>query len=144
MFYAVLLFVFLADQLTKFFALQTLAGVDSVPVISGIFYFTLVHNTGVAFGFFRQHPQLLLGLISLSLCFLLVWGIRVPPQQKTQRFALALILGGALGNWVDRLRYGAVIDFLDFRVWPVFNVADSAITVGVTLFAWHLLRQKKS
>ena len=59
------------------------------------------------------------------------------------RLAFALILGGAVGNWIDRLRFGSVIDFLDFRVWPVFNIADSAITIGVVWYLLILMRGKK-
>lgn len=141
-FYSVLLLTLALDQLTKVLALHGLSQVDTVEVIPRIFHLTLVHNTGIAFGFFRQHPSILLSLITLSLVFLFLWGRNLPKENKMERFALALILGGAVGNWLDRLRFGAVIDFLDFRVWPVFNVADSAITIGVTFFAWSLLKKK--
>lgn len=141
-FYSVLLLTLALDQLTKFLALRGLSQIDTVEIIPRVFHLTLVHNTGIAFGFFRQHPSILLSLITLSLIFLFLWGRNMPKENKTERFALALILGGAVGNWFDRLRFGAVIDFLDFRVWPVFNLADSAITIGVTLFAWSLFKKK--
>lgn len=141
-FFLLVFLVLVFDQLTKFLALSFLAAYDSVPVIPNIFHLTLVHNTGIAFGFFNRHREILFAAISLSLVFLGVWGARStrnsPPAQS---FALALILGGAIGNWLDRLRFGAVVDFLDFRVWPVFNGADSAITIGVVLYFWSLLRK---
>ncbi len=56
---------------------------------------------------------------------------------------MILILAGALGNWIDRIRFGSVVDFLDFRIWPVFNVADSAISVGVALYLWHFFKKEK-
>jgi signal peptidase II len=143
-FQAVFLSTLILDQITKFFALRFLADVDSLPVISGIFHLTLVHNTGIAFGFFRQHPGLLLILITLSLFFLFWWGWRQPDLPRLQRLALAMILGGAVGNWIDRVRFGAVIDFLDFRVWPVFNLADSAITIGVSIFLLLILLKRTS
>ena len=142
MFHAVFFGVVLLDQLTKFLALRLLHETGGIPVIPHIFHLTLVHNTGIAFGFFRQHPSILLILISMSLLLLFFWGCWKTNFSSPQRFALALILGGAVGNWVDRLRFGAVIDFLDFRVWPVFNIADSAITLGVAIFAVLLLKKK--
>ena len=143
-FYLVLLLVLAFDQITKYLALHYLAATESSAVIPNIFHLTLVHNTGIAFGFFRQHPSVLLSLISISLLFLFFWGARMPKENSMERFSLALILGGAIGNWIDRVRFGAVIDFLDFRVWPVFNIADSAITVGVILLAWLMIRKKSS
>ncbi len=104
----------------------------------------MVHNTGIAFGFFRTHERALLILITLSLGCLFYWSTRLKEGSPSglNRAALALILGGALGNWIDRVRWGAVIDFLDFRIWPVFNIADSAITLGVGLYLISLLRSR--
>ncbi len=82
-------------------------------------------------------------LISASLLFLLFWGFRAKDLPVAQRVGLALILGGAIGNWIDRIRFGAVIDFLDFRIWPVFNLADSAITIGVSIYLLLLIRNSK-
>jgi signal peptidase II len=142
LFYLVIAAVLIADQLTKYLALHYLAVGDTYPVVPNIFHLTLVHNTGIAFGFFRQHPQILLILISFSLLFLFFWGTTQKALPLSQHLTFGMILGGAVGNWIDRIRFGAVIDFLDFRVWPVFNIADSAITVGVTLLAFFLLRKK--
>ncbi|HLD49675.1 MAG TPA: signal peptidase II [bacterium] len=136
-------FVILLDQASKAFALRVLSIHQSVPVIQGLFHLTLVHNTGIAFGFFREHPGLLLVLITLSLLLLGVWAVRMENPSPGGRLAFALILGGAVGNWIDRLRFGSVIDFLDFRVWPVFNIADSAITIGVVWYLLILMRGKK-
>lgn len=105
----------------------------------------------MAFGLLRGHESLLFALITVSLCVLLFIGVRMhvpkaggdfrkPPALS--HWGLALILGGAVGNWIDRIRFQAVIDFLDFRVWPVFNVADSAITVGVGLYLILLLKKQ--
>ncbi len=136
-------FVILLDQASKAFALRVLSIHQSVPVIQGLFHLTLVHNTGIAFGFFREHPGLLLVLITLSLLLLGIWAVRMENPSSGGRLAFALILGGAVGNWIDRLRFGSVIDFLDFRVWPVFNIADSAITIGVVSYLFLLLRKKQ-
>lgn len=141
-FHAVFFGVLLLDQLTKYLALQHLDVTGTVPIIPNVFHFSLVHNTGIAFGVFREHPQLLLIVITISLIFLFFWGWKKADLLPSQRLALALILSGAVGNWIDRVRFGAVIDFLDFRIWPVFNIADSAITIGVVLFAALVLFKK--
>ena len=122
------------DQLTKKGIEASLEVGQSIPLWSPFFYLTHVKNQGIAFGFFQNGENLLLGLITFSIGTLVVMGLRLhPPRAKTQ-IALGFILGGAVGNWVDRIRIGAVVDFLDFRVWPVFNLADTAISVGVGLF----------
>ncbi len=136
-------FVVLVDQASKLAALRILFPGETVPVIQGLFHFTLIQNTGIAFGFFREHQGLLLILISVSLIFLWIWALRMEGGLGS-RYAFALILGGAAGNWIDRMRFGAVIDFLDFRVWPVFNIADSAITLGVAIYFLLLLKKKKT
>ena len=142
MFYGIVASVVLLDQLTKFLALTFLASQDTFPVIPGALYFSLVHNTGIAFGLLREHESILLALITLSLLFLSFWGARLKNSIPAVRWGFALILGGAIGNWIDRLRFGAVIDFIDLRVWPVFNVADSAITIGVGIYLIFLVREK--
>jgi len=139
-FYLLTITVFLFDQFTKFLALTYLQADSTFPVIPKIFYLTRVYNTGIAFGLFSNYQNVLMVLITLSLVFLAVLGSRIPPSQVLGRIGLALILGGAVGNWMDRIRYGAVVDFLDFRIWPVFNLADSAITVGVCLYFFIILR----
>ena len=114
-FYRRALIVVLFDQLTKFLAITFLAPREFVPVLP-FFYLTFVKNRGIAFGLFNQHPSLLHILITASLAVLLYMGLRMKDSPRLQRWAFTLILGGAIGNWIDRVRYGAVIDFLDFRV----------------------------
>lgn len=82
---------------------------------------------------------MLLLLISLSLIALAVVARSMAGQGPMAQMSMALIFGGAIGNWMDRIRVHAVIDYLDFRIWPVFNLADSAITVGVVLYLWLAL-----
>ena len=116
---------------------------DSVPVIPGIFHLTLVRNSGIAFGLFRNHHGILFALISISLVILFFWGSTLKHHSVGARWGFGFIVGGAIGNWIDRVRVGAVIDFLDFRIWPVFNIADFAITLGVGLYLFSLLKTKK-
>jgi len=117
---------------------------ESRPVFPGAFHLTLIQNQGIAFGLFHDSGAVLFALITVSIAVLALLGLGTAPARLLTHAGIGLILGGALGNWVDRIRVGAVIDFLDFRVWPVFNLADSAITLGVGLFLWELVFLKKA
>lgn len=139
--------VFLFDQATKLLALALLSGSPPVPVIPGFFHLILVLNPGVAFGMFAGLPpnwRWLVGLVSLgALGLLSVLAVRIVPRgEPLAAVALGLIFGGAMGNLLDRARFGAVVDFIDLHWrgfhWPAFNLADSAITIGVALLALRL------
>lgn len=140
--------IFVTDHVTKYFALRHLRLGVPVPVVDGLFALTLVMNPGLAFGMLGGIPESLrwmVGVLSLgALILLAVLAARIlPTGGPWARVALGLIFGGAAGNLVDRVRFGAVVDFLDFYWrdyhWPAFNVADSAISVGVTLLALRML-----
>jgi signal peptidase II len=143
--WAVCLFIFLLDQLTKLYISRTLALGQSIPVIKNIFHISPVHNTGIAFGLLKNHNTL---FIILSFAVILYIGrfllLRRRQFSAAPLIAFGLILGGACGNLVDRIRLGYIVDFLDFRIWPVFNIADSAITVGIVLLGIELLITNKS
>lgn len=134
--------VLAADQVTKQIILATLAPGERLPVIDGWFQLRLIVNRGGLFGLFRDLAEiwraaLFTGVPILACVGLLAFLLRTPAAQLLLRRGLALILGGALGNLTDRLRYGHVVDFLDVfwrdHHWPAFNVADAAICVGVGL-----------
>jgi signal peptidase II len=136
------------DQMTKIIVLDRLVLGVPVDVIEGFFNLTLVMNPGLAFGLLGSMPAPWRWTVAvLSLCALVVLArvaLRVLPTGGWQGIlAIGFIFGGALGNLVDRARFGAVVDFVDVHVrgyhWPAFNVADSAITVGVALLAFRLL-----
>ena len=131
------------DQATKWWMLQRLTLGESLPLLPGIFHLTLVRNPGIAFGLFAGQGGMVLGL-ALLLVAVLVVTVKSKPSAwpLPVSWAMGLILGGALGNLLDRLRFGAVVDFLDFRVWPVFNLADSCITVGAALILWAWWRDR--
>jgi len=140
--------VIFLDQITKFLILKTMPLHHSVPVISGLFSITHIHNPGGAFGFFAdQHPlvrkTVFLFMSSAAAGFVLWFYHHTPSTHKWLALGLSLIFGGAIGNLTDRFRFGKVVDFLDFYIgnyhWPAFNVADSAISVGVGIFVIHLL-----
>lgn len=112
--------------------------------IADYFTFTHVHNTGMAFGLGQGMSPVFLTLAIVVTGVLVAWQWRLPPEERLVRAALGLQVGGALGNAFDRVRQGWVTDFLDFQFWPVFNVADSAISVGVALLAISLWREGRA
>jgi signal peptidase II len=138
---AIVSIVVLLDQLSKTLAINFLQLNTPVTLIKNFFYLTLVHNRGAAFGMLRN--QLLLFIaISILAIFFIFFHLKEKKNSFLNKVSLSLILSGALGNLIDRLRFGYVIDFLDFRIWPVFNLADSALTIGALLLSWELLFNK--
>ena len=128
----------LVDQLSKWLIANTLEvnqSIFPIPPLSGIFAITYVTNSGVAFGLFKEAGTFFIFLAVIVIAVILYSLRKLPAHQRLARIALGLALGGAIGNLIDRLRLGYVIDFIDFRFWPVLNVADAAIVVGVTLLA---------
>lgn len=140
MFFFIITAVLLIDQGSKA-AVQILMYLgESIPVLPPVFYLTYIMNPGAAFGILPNQKVLFITTGILLITGVLVGYRKLPPEKKLLRFSLGLVLGGALGNLLDRLRFGRVVDFLDFRVWPVFNLADTAIFIGVCLLAWELLK----
>jgi signal peptidase II len=144
-------FIIIADQLTKYIVDRTMPLNYSIPVIENLFSLTYIRNTGAAFGIFAgSHEAFRLPfLISVSLVaigFILVMLRRLNSSETGLITALAFILGGAIGNLIDRVAYGEVIDFLDVYWsgyhWPAFNLADSFITIGVGITIFYLIRAK--
>jgi len=132
-----------ADQLSKLWIRTNIPHGYSLFEI-GFFRIIHVHNTGAAFGLFQDQSFALtiVALTGITVLFVYVFVIyrRFPSLENMHgRLALGLILGGTIGNVIDRFRFGYVIDFIDFGFWPAFNIADSAVTVGVILFAYSLL-----
>jgi len=129
------------DQLTKFVVNKNLGLNHSLAVISGIFSITLVHNRGAAFGIFKNQFWLFI-FISVVAVIMIYSILKDNRQNNSYAFSLSLILAGALGNLIDRISLGYVVDFLDFHIWPVFNFADSAITIGAVFLGWSILKAK--
>jgi len=135
----------IADQAIKFFLIHSLKANETIPVIKNIFHITLIFNTGCAFGLLKDQPSLFFLIISLTAIILLIYFFsRFKDGDVFYKLAAILLIAGSASNLIDRLRFGYVVDFLDFRIWPVFNLGDSAITIGVILFMYLLLRSKKS
>ena len=130
----------LLDQGAKWLVVRHMGLGDSLPVLGPVMSLTRASNTGAFFSLFSSATAILTAVGVVLALAVIVWGCRAATRQPELVPALALILGGALGNLADRLTRGHVVDFLDFHFWPVFNVADIALTVGVFLAAWRLLR----
>jgi signal peptidase II len=145
------LVIVIVDQISKLAVMNSLRIHESVSVIAGFFNLVHVRNRGMAFGFLNRPDinfgfYLLVAASCVAIVFLLIWFIKLKESDPLTVLALSLIMGGAVGNLIDRLRFREVVDFLDFYVgdyhWPAFNVADSAITVGailigITIFFFH-------
>jgi signal peptidase II len=140
---AIAVIVLIVDQASKAWVIENIplnGTLDVVPLLSQWFVLTHITNSGAAFGMFPQ-LGLVFTFVALAVSFVIVLYHRsLPPGQWLVRLSLGLQLGGAVGNLVDRLRYGSVIDMLYVRLFPVFNVADMAIVAGVGLLMLHLLR----
>lgn len=135
--------LFFVDQLTKYLIKSHLDLFQSIPIIPGILYFTRAHNTGGVFGilpgqtlFFAIGTAIILALLILSLFF-----IQYTPMQ---RLAAIFLISGALGNLFDRVYYGYVTDFLDIKIWPIFNLADTYVVIGVFFFLLHEFLQHRA
>jgi signal peptidase II len=150
---AVILSIIFLDQLTKWLVVHHLRLYADHPVIGGCLSLQHVRNYGAAFGFFSrprwaQQGWILFTASSLAFVAIAVYAWRLPASKRLARLALALILGGAVGNLIDRARMGYVVDFVRmyFRQhdWPNYNVADSAITVGVSLLLVDMLLESRA
>ncbi len=130
----------LLDQLTKALVLSSLPLGESVTLIPRLLWLTHVRNTGASFSILAGQNTLLLLVALVVLGLLLYWHDTF--NTRIERGCFALIIAGLLGNLVDRIRFGGVTDFLDLGWWPVFNVADSALVVGVLLLVAHELSRK--
>lgn len=132
--------VIAADQLTKEIIRQSLEVGQSIPVIPGWFHITYITNTGAAFGilpsaasiFLMAKIAVIIGIITLQFI--------MPTESKKWLATEGLILGGAVGNLIDRLFLSSVTDFLDFQIWPVFNIADMSIVIGAALLSILIIR----
>ncbi len=147
-FYLIALAIVLLDQATKHLIVRTIRLGQGIPVVPGFFDLVFVLNPGAAFSFLATLPDSVRNpffvMISVTAVILIIaYHTRHLQQHALASLSLALILGGAVGNLIDRLRYGMVVDFLLVHVyqyhWPAFNVADSAISVGVSLMVLDLL-----
>jgi signal peptidase II len=145
-FYLIVLVVFISDQMSKLWVQRTLIfSGPSRPILGNAFLLTLTQNTGGAWGLLPKGNMLFIVFALLAVVALLLAYHNMKSVDLFVGAAFALALGGALGNLLDRLRYGYVVDFFEARIihWPIFNVADSAITLGIVLLLIHFARSAR-
>lgn len=132
--------VVILDQFSKYIVVENMALGESIPIIEEVFHLTYILNPGAAFGMFA-HNRLFFIAIAVIVIGIIIWAHReILASPWEVKAGCGLFLGGAIGNLIDRARQGLVIDFFDFRIWPVFNIADIAICIGVGLIIWNLLK----
>ena len=135
--------IIFTDRISKLYFSKILTVGESFPVIRNAVHMTLVHNTGMAFGLFKNQGIvfIIIPIIAVVLLIFNIYNYRNNEEELSRVYivAFSLILGGAIGNLIDRIYFGYVIDFIDLRVWPVFNIADSAITIGATIILFKCI-----
>lgn len=127
--FSITLIIILLDQLIKYLISKYMRPSQSIPLIKNFLYLTYIKNTGAGFGILKGSNTILIFTSLIIIGIILFYFDRII-KEKPIHIPIALILGGAIGNLIDRLFLGYVIDFIDFRVWPTFNLADSCITIG--------------
>jgi signal peptidase II len=125
--------VAIVDQAVKAIVVRRLYLGESITVLPGFLTITRIHNSGIAFGLFPGMPDLFMVVTLISMLAVLYFYLTVTPRGVALTVGCALIMGGALGNLIDRFRMGYVVDYIYFSFWPAFNVADSSVTIGVAL-----------
>ena len=144
--------VIVLDQITKAVIREKLFMYGSYKVIDGFFSLVYVMNPGAAFGFLAGAPEIFrylffISITVLAILLIIYYILKSKSQDVLIVISLTLIFGGAVGNLIDRKRFGAVVDFLDFYIgtwhWPAFNAADSAISIGAVLMIWEMLVSRK-
>ncbi len=132
------IFSLILDQTVKLYVEHNYALGTSIPVIEDIFHFTYIQNPGAAFSILEHQQWFFIGVNIILFCAAAWYYKRLSQENAWIRYGAALLFGGAVGNLIDRLRLGAVIDFFDFRIWPVFNIADIGICVGVGMMMYAI------
>lgn len=140
--YLISLGVFLVDRATKFAVVRFMELGQTIPVIPGIFQLRYILNPGAAFGILQGQRYFFI-LTTLAVVVLILVYARQVRDNNLLQVAFGLQLGGAAGNLIDRISSGEVVDFFDFHIWPVFNIADSALVIGVILFALDVVLEWK-
>ncbi|WP_134700294.1 signal peptidase II [Ammoniphilus sp. YIM 78166] len=145
LYYMIALIVFVVDQATKWIVVKTMELGQTIPLIEGVFHFTSHRNRGAAFGILQDQRWFFIVITLLVVGGIIYYLRKLGKDNPRVSLALSLILGGAAGNFLDRLLFGEVVDFLDFTLinYPIFNIADSAIVIGVGLMIWDTILEMK-
>jgi signal peptidase II len=143
-FYIASILIIVLDRVSKYLAFSNIPLGDSRNLIGNILYITPTFNTGVAFGLFKGvHSYIFITISIIAIAFIIYMLISGKLKDLLLRSAAFLILSGAIGNIIDRFMYGYVLDFIDLRVWPVFNIADSAVTIGAAMIVLYLFKKRQ-
>lgn len=137
--YLVVLCIIILDQVSKYMVHSKFFVNESIPMIKNIFHLTYVQNVGAAFGILENQKIFFVAITILVISGIVVFIRKQKDIHTMVLISFSLIVGGAIGNLIDRMRFGYVIDFFDFRIWPVFNVADVSIVVGAILLSYYLI-----
>lgn len=141
--YFIMLMVTFCDQLIKALIRSNFLLYQSIPLVSDVFHLTYVQNTGAGFGILAGRQNFFIIIAGLIITGLLIYKYQAADHRLLD-LALGLIIGGALGNVIDRIFLGYVVDYLDFRIWPVFNLADSMIVIGSGIFIFYFWKFEQS
>jgi signal peptidase II len=134
----------LLDQLSKYLVIQNLKEIGTIKVIEGFFHLHYLENRGAAFGLLQNQRTFFIIMTVFIIGGILWYLIRHEQTSQLLTIALSLIVGGAVGNFIDRVRFGYVVDFFDFLFWPVFNIADAAIVIGQLLLLLYIFKDHVS
>lgn len=137
---AIATIVIILDQITKYIVAVNMVEGMSIPIIDEIVHLTFILNPGAAFGLLENNRWFFVATAIIVLAIIFFYRREIQAEAKLVQVGIALFAGGALGNLIDRVRMGLVIDFFDIRIWPVFNIADIAICMGVGLILWITIK----
>ncbi|SCX86777.1 signal peptidase II [Alkaliphilus peptidifermentans] len=140
MIYILILIVIALDQITKYWAINSLQYIGEIPIIQNVFHLTYVENIGAAFGILPNQRLFFIIAKLIAVIGLLIFLYKNKEMHSILRIGILFIIAGAVGNLIDRVRFGYVVDFFDFRIWPVFNIADMSIILGAILVSYIILR----
>jgi signal peptidase II len=132
-----------ADRLSKIAVSHFMELYQSVPLIPGVFHLTYTVNTGAAFSILSGHRWFFVAVTFIALILIFYCALRVSPRYKILKLSVYLLASGASGNLIDRLISGGVVDFFDFRIWPIFNIADCLVVIAAVLLLWRAVFHSK-
>lgn len=137
--FILILAIIIIDQVTKYAIVSNMELYESIPVIEGVFHITYTRNYGAAFSILQNQKTFFITVTTIVSIIIFYMIIRFYKKlDKVLLYSLSLIVAGAIGNLIDRIRLEHVTDFLDFRIWPIFNVADMSVVAGAILMAWYV------
>lgn len=139
--FSIALIVVLIDQITKLLIKTNFQLNQGIPLVKDVFHLRYIRNFGAGFGIMQQQTWILIFISITVIGVILYYLDRIKDKEVLLQFLVGFVLGGTIGNLIDRIAYGYVIDFLDFRIWPVFNFADSFVTIGIIGLVVYLWRK---